>query len=342
MNAETPAAAYSTREGDLARDRDAAIAVWRATLGNTQGRDAKFDWFYRHAPEGSLLVLLTDGGDGIVGTAGVGWRRMRLGGRTLRAGLLADMAVLPAHRLLGPALLLQRTACELALREGDLVYGFPNPNAVPVVKRLGYAHAGDMVLHVRPLRHARYLARTLPAAFARPAGWLLDQALRVRDRLRHLATPRLHAAWHGTPQDPVAMDPGDAPTLHGLRDADALDWRFTRCPLATFRFLHLRCEGRADSRAWFACQRDGDTLRVADYGFERDVARASAIASLLAAAYREGCSAVAIEACLPTGDWAAWHANGFRERQRRPVYARWRDPALSATPLRLTAFDEDE
>src|SRR5690606_34906002 len=130
-----------------------------------------------------LQVLVHQPSRAIVGTAGVGWRRMRLDGRELRGGLLADMAVMAGHRMLGPALLLQRTACETALQEGDLVYGFPNPNAVPVVKRLGYVHVGDMTTYARAVRHASYLARRLPAALAGPLGACIDRAVRLRDRL---------------------------------------------------------------------------------------------------------------------------------------------------------------
>jgi len=337
-------AGYSVEDGDLARDGDAAVAVWRASLGNVDGRAAKFEWFYRAAPDGAQLQVLRAGpGRDIVGTAGVGWRRMRADGRNLRGGLLADMAVLAGHRMLGPALQLQRAACERALSGGDFVYGFPNANAVPVVKRLGYAHVGDMVLYVRALRHAPYLERMLPRPVARLLGRGLDGATRLRDALRNLHRGRLQASWSDTPWDGphprLSAHPG---LLEGVRDRAMLEWRFAHSPLAAFRFLYLRRGDDAPPSAWFVCHRDGDVLRIADFGFHPDAAASHCIARLAEAAIAEDCRSLAVECCLPEEERSALCGSGFRERQRRPIYARWKDTAQPAPAIRFTAFDEDE
>src|SRR5690606_25856126 len=231
------------------------------------------------APEGAHLQVLRAGPQGeLVGTAGVGWRRMRLDDRILRGGLLADMAVLAAHRTLGPAIQLQRAASEHALDAGDLAYGFPNPNAVPVVKRLGYAHAGDMVLYARALRHAPYLERRLPGPLARLLGRGLDAAVALRDRLRSLRRGRLHTQWRDAPLDlehPRWTQPG---MLEGVRDGAALQWRFAHNPLATFRFLYLGPAPRTPPLAWFVCRVEGEVLHLADFGFApgADVAHCAA------------------------------------------------------------------
>src|SRR5690606_18533574 len=185
------------------------------------------------APEGAHLQVLRPGtGHEVLGTAGVGWRRMRAGARTLRGGLLADMAVLPGHRTLGPAMQLQRAASDRALAEGDLVYGFPNANAVPVVKRLGYVHLGDMVLYVRALRHAPYLERRLPRPLATLLGRAIDTAFALRDRLRNLHRGALHAQWSEGPLDLVHPRWPRPGMLEGVRDRAALEWRFAHNPLA--------------------------------------------------------------------------------------------------------------
>lgn len=345
MSAEpAPEATYSVEDGDLARDGEGAVAVWRASLGQVEGRAAKFAWFYRDAPAGALLQVLRFGpGGDVVGTAGVGWRAMRVGDRRLRAGLLADMAVLSGHRLLGPALQLQRAACERALQQCDLVYGFPNQNAVPVVKRLGYRHVGDMALLVCALRHAPYLERMLPAPLARLGGATLDLALRLRDGLRDLPRRTLEAEWQDAPlAEAHPPQVHDDAILRGERDAVTLDWRFSRSPLAAFRFLYLRRPGEATPCAWFACQRDGDVLRIADFRFIATVSPARALARLSREARAAGCRALAIECCLPDAEAAALRRHGFRERQRRPIYARWHGDAAPFTGIRITAFDEDE
>jgi len=343
MNDTAGSMDYRVEDGDLARDGDAAIAVWRASLGNSEGRAAKFEWFYRAAPSGAYLQVLRAGPERtVVGTAGVGWRRMRRDGRELRGGLLADMAVLPGHRMLGPAMQLQRAASDRALASGDFVYGFPNANAVPVVKRLGYAHVGDMVLYVRALRHAPYLQRHLPGPLARIAGAALDVAIAAGDWLRSAPRGRLQAEWRRTPLDLVHPRWSQPGMLEGIHDRAQLEWRFAHSPLDAFRFLYLRRRPDAPVAAWFACQRDGDVLRICDFGFDPSAAVAQCIAALARVAADDGCTSLAVECCLPEPERAALVRTGFVERQRRPIYARWKDPGQPLPVLRLTAFDEDE
>jgi hypothetical protein len=336
---------YAVDAADLVRDGDAAVAVWRASLGNADGRAAKLDWFYLAAPDGALLQVLRHGAmRRVVGTAGVGWRRMQAGGRLLRGGLLADMAVLSDHRMLGPALSLQRAACDRALAEGDLVYGFPNPNAIPVVKRLGYAHAGDMVLHVRPLRHAPYLARRLPGPVAAVLGAALDLATQLRDRWRmRWPSGSARAHWRDAlPPDAALPEPGNGSPLQGVRSHAALDWRFRRSPLAHFRYLEVELPGRGVGPAWFVCHRGGDALYVDDIVLPDGASLAQSLATLSTVAHGMGCRSLSVECCLPAHEAEELRRAGFRERQRRPIYVRWKDPAMAGTALRFTAFDEDE
>jgi len=343
MSEVAPGAGYRVEDGDIGREGDAAIAVWRASLGGSEGRAAKFEWFYRAAPDGALLQVLRPGpGQEVVGTAGVGWRRMRIGERAVRGGLLADMAVLAAHRTLGPAMQLQRAASERALAAGDLVYGFPNANAVPVVKRLGYVHIGDMVLYVRALRHAPYLERKLPRLLAHVLGRTVDAAFAVRDLLRNAHRGRLQAEWRRTPDDLPHARWSHPGMLEGVRDRAVLEWRFAHSPLAVFRFLYLRGGADAAPIAWFVCHRDGDVLRIADFGFAPGAAAPHCIARLAKAAAAEGCKSLAVECCLPEQERAALLRSGFRARQRRPIYARWKDTTHASAAVRFTAFDEDE
>ena len=107
MNAPAAApVAYVAREGSAARDREAVLALWRGNLGDDARMAEKFDWFYRDSPLGEpLLRILHHGSDGpAVGIATAGPRRLRAGTRELRGGVLVDLAVLPEHRTLGPAL----------------------------------------------------------------------------------------------------------------------------------------------------------------------------------------------------------------------------------------------
>ena len=80
--------------------------------------------------------------------------------------------MLPEHRSLFPALLLQRSLQQSVPGDLAALYGFPNPRAVPVFTRVGYRKTLDVRRFVRVLRSGEYLRRHFPgwvaALIARP------------------------------------------------------------------------------------------------------------------------------------------------------------------------------
>src|SRR5690606_8940540 len=95
---------YAVAAGDVGRDREAVLDVWRGNLGEDARMRAKYDWFYRKCPYGEPLLRLLRLGDGAspVGAAAAGPRRMDDGTGPLEAGVLVDLAVRAEHRSLGP------------------------------------------------------------------------------------------------------------------------------------------------------------------------------------------------------------------------------------------------
>src|SRR5690606_33766496 len=101
-----------------------------------------------------------------VGTVGVGVRRVDAGGQTLRACVLGDFFVSKAHRTFFPALTMQRAVLAWGRKHFDLVYGFPNESAQPIIKRLGFKALAGLGRYVLVLRHERYLKKRLAARIA--------------------------------------------------------------------------------------------------------------------------------------------------------------------------------
>lgn len=340
---------YVVEAGDVTRDRETVLAIWRGNLGDPARMGAKYDWFYRDCPFGTpLLCILRHRASGAaVGVAAAGPRRMQAGGRALRAGVLVDMAVLPEHRSLGPALVLQQGLLEAAATRFDLVYGFPNPKAAPVFKRVGYVQMADMVRYARVLRHARYLERRMPRALARLAGPLVDGVVALADAWRRRGGPMFAATWvERLAADAEALWAAGTPPAATLavRDRTLLSWRFDRGPVPPTRYLELRDRGDGSLRAWFACLVEDRMLHVADYWScdgAHGIGRA-AIEALLRAARRDGHVAVSVQLAGAAPALAGWLGAGFQARGRRPVYGRWFGPALAAPGLQLTAVDEDE
>jgi GNAT superfamily N-acetyltransferase len=273
---------------------------------------------------------------------------MQLDGSALDAGVLVDLAVSPEHRSLGPAMMLQSALAEIGAARFGLLYGFPNPKAAPVFKRVGYAKLGEIVRHARVLRHADYLSRRMPRALACIAGPLVDLGMRVRDAWRSrgdarflvlwsdAADPRFDALWARSSTVNVALS---------IRDYAFAHWRFDQCPFEKTQFLLLSDPGNGNLLAWFACQVKDNTLHVRDFwsaeaacGLAREY-----VDALLAEVRKLGCAAVSFEIAGATRRLEGWRMAGFSARGKRPVFGKWGDAhAKVSIDLYLTSADEDE
>lgn len=348
MSEAAAPAPYAIDRGDIGRDREVMLALWRGNLGDDARMQLKFDWFYADCPLGSPSVcLLRSVADGAhVGVASAGPRRMLAAGVEIGAGVLVDLGVAAQHRSLGPALMLQSALAEVAGQRFQLLYGFPNPKAAPVFKRVGHARLGDIVRHARVLRHAAYLGRRMPRPLAMLAGFAVDLAARVRDAWRTRADARWHLRWSDTADarfDSLWHESAPCSGVYAIRDQAFARWRFDACPFEKTRYLLL---GDGDAlQAWFACQVKDTTLHVRDFwsiDAARGVARAH-VDALLRAARTAGHAAVSVEIAGQSGHLAGWQAAGFSPRGQRPVFGRWTDANAPADrALYLTSADEDE
>lgn len=345
----SPSSQYVVRAGDSLRDRDAVLSVWRGNLGHEDRIAAKYDWFYLACPHGPpLLQLLSeDPDDGCLGTACVGRRRLRLRGEDVDAGVLVDLVVLPEHRSLGPALMLQHALIAASEGQLDVLYGFPNPKAVALCKRVGYQHLTDLVRHARVLRHERYLRSRMPGWLALPASWLVDAAIALRDGWQLRRDPRLRPEW--SEQADARMDAlwrnapqGDG--VIGVRDLRHARWRFDRSPLAGIRYLWLHCARSGEAQAWFALHAQDATLHVLDYWSIEGADGLSPrhVRALLAAARAAGHASVSVEISGNEAQLRGWRDNGFSARGSRPVFARWNRAMAEPPAWFLTSADEDE
>lgn len=349
MNPVAPSP-YQAVAGEPARDRDAVLSIWAGHLGQASQHAAKYEWFYRQCPFGSpLLQLLRHVPSGQwVGTCAAGPRRMLWQGEELQAGVLVDMAVLPQHRSLGPAMIAQAALMAAADARFGLLYGFPNRKSLPVVQRLGYGVLGEMHRRARVLRYRGYLPRVLAPPVAAVAGALLDAAAALAWHWRRWHTRHCRAQWSDRVDPRMDALWAASPPLAGpvtVRDCRFLAWRFDASPLVRTRYLLLAdADGRL--RAWFACQAQGATLQVRDFwshqganGMPRDCLDALAVA-----AWRAGHAAVSVEFAGSEAAHRAWQAAGFSARDRRPVIGRWApaagDPGIPG--YHFTAADEDE
>lgn len=243
------------------------LRMWARNLPVGDDVQRKFDWIYRDAPRRPDTVFLLSANGDVVGTAGIGLRRFRVGGASVDAALFVDLAVDRRHRSLLPALQLVRAVREQVLSTQAFVYGFPNKNAIGVFKRARYKRLGAFARYARVLRHKRYLGRIaelprVPAAFGRVLhlpiaprllGRAIDAARVAMDAPKiagALARFRLQVSDRADDRiDEVWRRAGHEYRVVAERSAEFAAWRFAR---RAHTYFYLRDRDRAGAARAYA------------------------------------------------------------------------------------------
>ena len=235
-----PATRYVVHAADESVHSADVVDVWTGSLRTNDG-DRRHAWIYRDNPSGpaSCWVLRDTAGGNVVGTAAVFPRCLTGMGRTWRAGITGDFAVKPAHRAIGPALMLQRAvigACQGG--KYDFVYGFPNGASRPVQVRAGFRDLGPATHLRKTLRSAPALARRYGAT-AGLAGPVVDALLRLRERGAGTGSQfRFHETTTFDERfDAFVARLGTQLPLTGERTSRYLNWRFGSAPDGPYRTL---------------------------------------------------------------------------------------------------------
>jgi hypothetical protein len=330
---------YETVECNIERDRDIVTGIWKGIFGQTDYVEHMYDAFYRDCTldRPTLYLLRHRPSNTMVGTLGVGPRRMLWQGREIRAGVFAHLAVLPEHRKVKPAIILLRSVIKASHEHFDLLYGLPSIKGAAMVRRAGFRPAADLVRYVKILRHRHYAQRILPSPLAIPAGLFLDAATRLRERLQGLRVksrlqaewvdavdPRMERLWQNSPR---------GNDLTTIRDTPMLHWRFDLLPAVRRRYL-LLSEPGGETTTWLACAthiREPNMLSVNDFWSEKGVHGIDhrAIRILIQAARAEGYHAIQLRFAGADNVLSEWMVQGFRERSRQPFYVLWPNQELA-------------
>jgi hypothetical protein len=338
---------YSVEEGDVSRDRDALIGLWRGNLAGGGNSAAKFEWFYANNPAGEprVLLLREQTTTAVVGAVSAGPRVLQVDARDSRAAVVVDFVVDSRHRTLYPALILQRGMRNMAVQTFELAYGFPNPRAWPLMERAGYRKLGSMVRYVRVVRVAHYAKQALLRLLLTPAGAVID---RVRMALQG-ARARLPQAWSiawlscfDERFDEMWARLTDAPAIIERRDARFLDWRFLRQPNAQYRIFAMLDQDRRLA-AYAVCQREGSVLHVRDFLSRGicDPGLSCLLQQVAHAARAEGCSSVSLELLGTPEVQRILKEGGWVPRGSRPVMFASNADGIGDKAWYLTCADED-
>ena len=233
---------YTVSEINLSNASDVTdlFTLWDAVYPGVLA--GKFDWLYRNGPAGSARVWVIRAANGVVaGGAAVFPRHVQIEGVTRLAGLAGDFLIHPGHRVLGPAMTLQRRICAEATNQWvEFLYGFPNLSAEAMFLRAGFMPLAARMRWVMPIRTAANLADFAGGATWGPAvAPVADQALRL-GRWIGGRTPgivyressnvddRFQQLWSGIRrQSKVAIE----------RDSTYLRWRYVDAAIGPYTII---------------------------------------------------------------------------------------------------------
>jgi hypothetical protein len=315
---------YSARQVDAVEAEGDLIRLWTENLDASARASSKYRWFYRSNPVGAAVAFLLraqdeEGGDHVVGCAGLGRRILYQGDQPLDAGLVADFAIDQAHRTALPALTLQRALCAYAVSRHPAFYAFPNDAAVGVFSRIGHRVLGQMSRYVLVLRHGPFIQRRIRSAFlAGAAGRVADTAARLLAQARRRPTEGLSLSWLQDVDD--RFDALWEETRHrfgviGYRGADFLRWRFLEREGVESRLAALTepATGRLRAYAAVSLKEEGVAL-VADFLAASDAHLAVLMAGLRPELWRMGFHSAVAHFMGPPSVAAVLTDHGFRFR----------------------------
>jgi len=226
---------YTVIKGDIEGDKEAILSLVHRNLSVAYSSQ-RYDWSYKHGPYGNAscwLAMLGPAGP-LVGSASLFPRRLKIGDKSVLAGVIGDFSIDRGHRGFGPAVKLMRAIVSDAAASGNyLLYETPNEESSPVFFRTGYKEVGRARVYVKPLNLTRVPVHLFPK-YLRSRGVLrvvdscsdlFSKEKRISSRFSHsLDMPgsfdeRFDVLWERTSKQFG---------IAGERTSRFLNWRYSR------------------------------------------------------------------------------------------------------------------
>ncbi len=253
--------------------------LWSENLSDlniARATGQRLHWMYKDPRAGGVrtwVVRKSETGE-VVGCATVCPRLLHAEGRDVRAGILSDFAIARAHRAAGPAIALQRKILTDTVGLGfDLLYGFPNHGAAPILHRIGYSKVGVISRWVRPLRTEARLLRYLHPILAKGISMAADGALALNDArlgvafgggLREESLLRADERFDDLWERGKAGKPATC-----ARSSAYLNWRYADFTTANYQLFCLVDPARNALRGYVVWSAHRDAAHVADLFWDR-------------------------------------------------------------------------
>ena len=234
---------YELSKADLEADSDRILQFW--ANNSPDWPKERYEWFYKNNIFGKAIVWLITHTESkeVVGTTAIFPRDFVCDGKSLKAAITGDFAVDSRHRILGPAIKLQKAT--IAETDFSFVYGTPNGKSVLVQKRSGYKQTGDLRRYVKVLKLNRYIQKRIPSkTLVSLVSPLLNAGFRLFQNSGSLEKRRFECNSADVIDDRMdrlwerAVKQYDHLFL-GKRDSLFLKWRIEKCPYIDFKVFTL-------------------------------------------------------------------------------------------------------
>ncbi len=278
---------YAVVRADLAADRDEILKFWHNN--HRKPLDRKFQWMYQGNPHGRALVWLIKHGpsEACVGMAAVFPRRLSAGGRTISSGIIGDFLIHEAHRTAGPAVKLMRSVRTTVAEAGiELLYGFPNRKAEPILKRAGFQRLGGLTRLTRVLKTRSLLKkRGVPDGVAAVVSPIADWALRLGTSLVMTGSASGLACREVRDFDARYSDAWRASragvTVTVERSPEYLTWKYLKDPDDINRVFAVFNSSGEQVEGYLVCRQDEDSIEIREIVGQGGSAGYSLIAHLV-------------------------------------------------------------
>ncbi len=267
---------YSIFQADLQNDKDNILSFWRDNQTDTL--DQKYKWIYEDNPAGKAnvwLVNLDESGE-CVGMVSLFHRRFSGSKQSFSAGIAGDYLVNKKHRVLKPALMLQKSIIS-AVHDGmvDFIYAFPNEAAEAIVKRTGYKLIGSKTRLVKFIKTEPILLKWgLPKMLISLLSPILNFALRFTSV----------ETWFRGSNDFVCEEINEFDerfdqlweaekskfTISGERTAEHLKWRFQGLPHDANKIFAAFDSQKSVLKGYIVYRHQDNAVEIRDLFFASD------------------------------------------------------------------------
>ena len=136
--------------------KDEILGVLQRNLSGITDTEKRYTWAYINPPHRKTLTWIArdNKSDGkIVGTCSLFLRKFYVNGKPYTAAAAGDFAVDKAHRIFGPALIMQKTMHANLNEDGvDFTYSIPNSQSESLMHKIGYKVLSPYCRYIKLLK----------------------------------------------------------------------------------------------------------------------------------------------------------------------------------------------